>query len=74
MSLGNSKIKELVIELLSQQELKNFVEIKERLESLNISVGPVELRTLIAELIRERLISKELATPSKKFVLKLIRP
>lgn len=74
MSLEISNIKELIIKFLTRNELRNFHELREYLETLNVVIGAVELRALIAEMLREGLLIKEVESSSKKFRIQLARP
>lgn len=74
MSPEISNIKELIIEFLTRNELRNFHELREYLETLNVVIGAVELRALIAEMLREGLLIKEVESSSKKFRIQLARP
>ncbi|MEM1982650.1 MAG: hypothetical protein QXZ10_04060 [Sulfolobales archaeon] len=74
MSPEISNIKELIIKFLTRNELRNFHELREYLETLNVVIGAVELRALIAEMLREGLLIKEVESSSKKFRIQLARP
>ncbi len=62
MSLNSSSIRDLIIKLFSEHGIMRFHELKEMLEVLGIVVDAVELRTLIADMVREGLLHKEVGS------------
>lgn len=70
MSSNNSGIKDLIIKLISQYEVKTFYELRTMLEASGITIDPVVLRTIIADMVRGGLLKKEVSSSSKKFLFK----
>ncbi|MEM0361542.1 MAG: hypothetical protein QXH57_01440 [Sulfolobales archaeon] len=70
MSLNDSDIKDLIIKLILQREVKTFYELKTVLEASGITLDPLTLRSIIADMVREGLLKKEVSTNSKKFLFK----
>lgn len=70
MSSSNLDIKDLIIKLISRYEVKTFFELRNMLEASGITVDPLVLRTIIADMVREGLLKKEVSSNSKRFLFK----
>ncbi len=72
MMSDNSSIEDLIIEIIARQGVKRFRDLREGLEALNTAVSPLELRVIVADMVRRGLLGKEVCGKLKSFSFKLV--